>query len=606
MCGISGIVHTESITRSLLSSIANLEYRGYDSCGVALLNGNGIEVRKNTGGVEEVRSKERLELMSGNLGIAHTRWATHGGVNRENAHPHLSQSGEFAIVHNGIISNYQQLRERLGAAGMVFRSTTDSEVFVNLVEEAYARQGEVLSAFLSALKQIQGTYSIVLMSLHDPDHLYCVKQDSPLIIGLGEGCNFIGSDVNAFIEHTRKAVVMDDGEYAFVGRDHYEIHDIQNQKICRKSLLQIEWDTETTKKGGYSHYMIKEIFDEPQTVRYALDVPRQQIQELALMFSKASRGYLTGVGTTFYVCQAAQYFFSRLSGRYFPSVSSDEFAGVVPLHEGDLVLAVSQSGETYDTKTALNSAQKQGAVTAAIVNVMGSTISRMTDHVIMQGSGPEICVVSTKAALAQVVLLLRTSLELGLIEGELDEDVYASLEKDLNAFPEALSIMLNEKSGFLRNLARLTSSVKNWLFLGCGIYYPVAMESALKMKEVTYLHAEGMSAGFLKHGTLSMIESSVHSLFFVPMPEEKQLHERTLIAIEEIKTRGGTLVGLFFEGDSEADALLDHAVELPHVPVLLAPLLEMVMAQMFAYYTALDLKRNIDKPRNLAKSVTVG
>ena len=606
MCGISGIIDQKPVTRNLLTSIANLEYRGYDSCGMAMLNGKGIEVRKNTGGVEEVRSREKLDTMTGNLGIAHTRWATHGGVTTENAHPHLSQNGEFAIVHNGIISNYQKLRERLIGEGLQFRSTTDTEVFVNLVEEAFAQKNDVLGAFLEALKQIQGTYSIVLLSSHDPEHLYCVKQDSPLIIGLGEGCNYIGSDINAFLEHTRKAVVLDDGEFAVISRERYEISDVGKREEREKSILQIDWDTETTKKGGFSHYMIKEIFDEPQTARQALDVPQEQIKQLAEMFQNAPHAYLMGVGTTFFICQMAQYLFSSLSKKYFPAISSDEFNGVVPVSSGELVLAVSQSGETFDTKFSLNVAHEMGAKTAAIVNVMGSSISRMVDHVIMQGSGPEICVVSTKAALAQALLLLRTALELGNREGCLDSKSFQSHQKELESFPELISILLNEKSGFMRNLARITSSVQNWIFLGCGIYYPVAMESALKMKEVTYLHAEGMPAGFLKHGTLSMIEESVHSLFFVPPPAEVDLHNRTIIAIEEIKTRGGTLVGLYFEGDSQAKSLLDHAVELPPVPSLIAPFVQMILAQMFAYYTALDLKRNIDKPRNLAKSVTVG
>ncbi len=606
MCGISGIVHSQTITHSLLTSIKNLEYRGYDSCGMALLNGSEIEVRKNTGGVDEVQAKEHFHRMQGNLGIAHTRWATHGGVTRENAHPHLSSNGKFAIVHNGIISNYQELRERLSAEGMQFRSSTDTEVFANLVEQAFEQTDSTVSAFLHALKKVEGTYAIVLMSRHDPEHLYCVKQDSPLIIGLGEGCNYVGSDINAFLEHTRKAVVLEDGECAILGNECCEIRDVEKQVLKEKSILHIDWDRETTKKGGFSHYMIKEIFDEPQTVRQALDVPEEQVRQLAGMLRQAPQTYLIGVGTTFFVCQTAQYYFRLLSDRFFPAISSDEFPDMAPVRENDLVLAVSQSGETYDTKYSLNFAKKNRAKTAAIVNVMGSSISMLVDFVIMQGSGPEICVVSTKAALAQVVLTIRTALLLGHMDGVLDAEANAMHERDLAAFPEQISTILNEKSGFLRNLARATSKVEHWLFLGCGIYYPIAMESALKMKEVTYRHAEGMPAGFLKHGTLSLIEPAVHSLFFIPLPEQQNLHSRTMIAIEEIKTRGGTVAGLHFQGDSHAASLLDHAIELPPVPPLVAPLLEMILAQLFSYYTALELKRKIDKPRNLAKSVTVG
>ncbi|MBC8220231.1 MAG: glutamine--fructose-6-phosphate transaminase (isomerizing), partial [Proteobacteria bacterium] len=547
MCGISGIVHSENIGRNLFNSIRNLEYRGYDSCGMAMLNEGELDLRKNIGGIDEVNALENLDKMQGSIGIAHTRWATHGGVTKENSHPHLSYKQEFVIVHNGIISNYQELRERLISQDVVFESLTDTEVFVNLLEESYAELKDLERAFLAALQQIEGSYSIVMLSTHDPEHLYCVKKESPLLLGLGEGCNYVGSDLNAFLEYTRQAIVLDDGEYVVLGRDDYQIRNVQTGKIVEKVVMHIDWDVETSKKGGYSHYMLKEIFDEPQTVRQALKIPREQISGLAEMFTEASRGYLMGVGTTFYVANISQYFFSNLADRYYPALSSDEFS-VVTVESGDLVLALSQSGETYDTKTALGYAKTSGAQTAAVVNVMGSAISMMVDQVIMQGSGPEICVVSTKAALAQTFIMLRVALELGLMREFLSQDVYKKHQQDLELFPEMIQQILNEQSGFVRNIARSTSHVEHWLFLGCGVYYPVAMESALKMKEVTYKHAEGMPAGFLKHGTLSMVEPTLHSLFFVPLLEQKVLHDRTLIAMEQVKTRGGTVIGIMFQG----------------------------------------------------------
>ena len=605
MCGISGIVHSENIGRNLFNSIRNLEYRGYDSCGMAMLSEGELDLRKNIGGIDEVNALEQLDKMQGSIGIAHTRWATHGSVTQENAHPHLSYKREFVIVHNGIISNYQELRERLMSQGVVFESLTDTEVFVNLLEESYAEHSDLEKSFLAALQQIEGSYSIVMLSAHDPEHLYCVKKESPLLLGLGEGCNYVGSDLNAFLEYTRQAIVLDDGEYVVLGRDDYQIRKVETGEIVKKSILHIDWDVETSKKGGYSHYMLKEIFDEPQTVRQALKIPTEQISGLAEMFREASRAYLMGVGTTFYVANISQYFFSTLADRYYPALSSDEFS-VVTVESGDLVLALSQSGETYDTKTALQYAKKSGAKTAAVVNVMGSAISMMVDQVIMQGSGPEICVVSTKAALAQTFIMLRVALELGRMRDYLTQDVYQKHQQDLELFPEMVQQILNEQSGFVRNIARSTSHVEHWLFLGCGVYYPIAMESALKMKEVTYQHAEGMPAGFLKHGTLSMVEPALHSLFFVPLKEQKVLHDRTLIAMEQVKTRGGTVIGIMFQGDERALAVCDQAVQLPQMSALCAPLAQMIMAQMFAYYAALDLGRNIDKPRNLAKSVTVG
>lgn len=604
MCGISGIVDLEPIGTRLFTSIRNLEYRGYDSCGIATLHEGQINARKNIGGVDEVNSTEQLDQLPGTIGIAHTRWATHGGVTQENAHPHLSMRNEFAIAHNGIISNYQRLREQLVQQGFEFRSLTDSEVISNLLENAFYEEQDVEQALQSTLKKLEGTFGLVMISLHDPERIYAAKRESPLMVGLGEGTNYVGSDINAFLEYTRRAWVLEDGEYAVLGRERVIIRKFPSGKVVQKQVLQIEWDLETTKKGGYSHYMIKEIFDEPQTIRQVLKVPDEQIQKLADSLTVATQTYLIGVGTTFYVAQLGQYFFSSLASRFFPVVSSDEFHAVGQVQPGNAVLAVSQSGETYDTKHALAMAKERGAQTAGIVNVMGSSISMMVDQVIMQGSGPEICVVSTKTALAQALILLRTALLAG--GKNIPEKRRNALHQSLLDFPDLVQRVLNEKSGFVRNLANATSHVDHWLYLGCGAYYPVAMESALKMKEVTYCHAEGMPAGFLKHGTLSMVEPRVHSLLFVPPPEDAVLHERTLVAMEEIRTRGGTVVGFYFEGDEASRPLLNHSVELPPTDPVLAPVLQMIVAQLFAYYVALALNRNIDKPRNLAKSVTVG
>ena len=325
MCGISGIVHSENVGKSLLNTIRNLEYRGYDSCGMALMLDGMLDLRKNVGGIDEVNSKENLDQMKGGIGIAHTRWATHGGVNSENAHPHLSRNNEFVIVHNNIISNYQELKKKLSDSGVTFRSMTDTEVFVNLVEESYLSCNDLEDAFLSSIQQIQGSFSIVMLSLHDPEHLYCVKNESPLLLGLGEECNFVGSDLNAFLDYTKNAIVLDDGEYVILGKENYQIRKVQTRELVEKKVLKIEWDLETSKKGGYSHYMLKEIFDEPQTIRQAMKIPSKQIINIAQMLSKADRVYLIGIGTTFYVSNIGQYYFSNLSGCYFSALSSDEF-----------------------------------------------------------------------------------------------------------------------------------------------------------------------------------------------------------------------------------------------------------------------------------------
>ncbi len=570
-----------------------------------MIQNGKIDLRKNIGGIDEVNMKEHLDQMQGKIGIAHTRWATHGGVTQENAHPHLSADRKFAVVHNGIISNYQQLKERLLSEGVSFDSLTDTEVFVNLLEKSYTESNDLEQAFLVALQQIEGSFSIVMLSSHDPENLYCVKNESPLLLGLGEGCNYVGSDINAFLEYTRKAIILDEGEYVILGPDEYQVRSLKTGKKIKKNVLHIDWDVETSKKGGFSHFMLKEIFDEPQTVKQAMQIPKEQIVTLAKLFADSSRSFMMGVGTTYYVASISQYYFSALAKCYYSALSSDEFS-VVDIKQGDMVVAISQSGETYDTKNALVIAKECGAKTAAIVNVMGSAISMMVDNVIMQGSGPEICVVSTKAALAQTFIMVRVALELGLIRKKIKQKDYKNYQNEMQEFSKIIEIVLNEQSGFIRNIARDTSHVENWLFLGCGVYYPVAMESALKMKEVTYQHAEGMPAGFLKHGTLSMVESALHTLFFVPPPEQKEFHKRTLIAMEQVKSRGGTVIAIIFQGDELAQKLASQSINLPVVSSLFAPLLQMIIAQMFAYYAALDLGRNIDKPRNLAKSVTVG
>lgn len=605
MCGISGIISSENIAKDLVNSIRNLEYRGYDSCGLAVFKEGRIQIRKNIGTVNEVNKKEHLTRLMGGGGIAHTRWATHGGVTQENSHPHYSANQEFAIVHNGIFSNYQELKSELLAEGVNFRSMTDSEVFAHLIERAYHQCQDVEEAFVTALNRVEGAFATAMLSIHDPQQLYCAKNLSPLILGIGEGHNYIGSDINAFLEFTKTAVTLDDGDYAIVSKDQYCIKQLATRQTIEKKTFTINWDVETTKKGGYSHYMLKEIFDQPFTAKQALEIEISEIQKMARMVQEANQCYLVGVGTTYYVSMMGHYLFSRFANRHFPAVSSDEFQETAILTANDLMLTVSQSGETYDTKMAINYAQAQQAKTAAIVNVMGSAISMMVDNVIMQGSGAEICVVSTKAAFSQMLILLRIVLELAKSENHISPSDYQAYYHALQEFPEIVETALNEQSGFIRNLARQSSQVHNWLFLGCGIYYPVAMESSLKMKEVTYLHTEGMSTGFLKHGTLSMIEKSLYSLFFVPPPEQSEIHHRTLVAMEEIKARGGTVLGFAFEGDTKADALLDHQICLPRIHSLTAPFLQMVMAQLLAYYTALELGRNIDKPRNLAKSVTV-
>jgi glucosamine--fructose-6-phosphate aminotransferase (isomerizing) len=598
MCGISGIVGQHPVSGALLESIRNLEYRGYDSCGVAIVNRSGLVVRKDVGSVDEVDRRIHLAEVEGCVGIAHTRWATHGEVTQGNAHPHTSCGGEFAVVHNGIIANYRHLREELLSEGHEFRSATDTETIVHLIEKYSRSMGSLERAFAKALGRLEGSYAVAMVSVHEPDRIYCARFESPLLIGPQPDATYLGSDVNAFLGLTRSVIALEDGQYAILLPGQVCVKDIATRKIQPKTPLAIDWNVESAQKGGYPHFMIKEIHEQPQTVIRAMDVDAAAIDGLAALIARHRRTYLVGVGTTYYVAQMAQYYFSGLAGTFIPVISSDEFRSLAHVDGDTLVVAISQSGETYDTLDAIRFARERGARTAAVCNVMGSSLARVVDHAVIQGSGPEICVVSTKAALGQIVVLLRVAAALGRQRGETDDAV----ARDLQALPDAIQQLLDERTEEIAALARKHCHIGNWLFLGRGIYYPVALESALKMKEVTYLHAEGMPAGFLKHGTLSLIDKSFFTVMLAPSKQDGALYTATMGNAEEVKARGGYLIGTLTEDNGE---VFDEHIRLPKAPPALAPLLHLVALQLFAYFTAVALQRNVDRPRSLAKSVTV-
>jgi len=606
MCGISGVVGLKNISHILFEGLRNLEYRGYDSCGIALMNKSHLIIKKDVGGVEGFFRRENAGLKNSNIGIAHTRWATHGKVTRNNTHPFSSCDGNFAVVHNGIIANYRALKDKLVREGHRFVSETDTEVVPHLLEKYYRKSKDVEKALTQTLNVLEGTFALAIISTYRPEQIFCAKRESPLMLGIGDEIKFIGSDFNAFIDHTKNAVIIDDGEYAIVSRDSYVVKNFITREEISKPITKIEWDSETSKKGGYPHYMLKEIYEQPQTIKTALDLEEKPLDELVQMIDKSSNTYLVGVGTTFYVAKYAKYVFSALAGKFMPSVSSDEFTSLATLDRKNLVLTVSQSGETYDTITALKFAKSRKARTAAVVNVMGSTIARLVDKVILQGSGPEICVISTKAAISQMVIMNILALKLGLRKKVLTQARYKKLLGSLHELPAIIQNILNERSGFIHRIAHSYSKIKNWLYLGRGVYYPIAMESALKMKEVAYVHAEGMPGGFLKHGTLAMIDQEINSIVFIPPKEDKSLYEATMHSVEEIRARSGFVLGIHFDERGKNKKLFSEELILPPVSPSIAPLLQLVIGQLFAYFTATSLKRNIDKPRSLAKSVTVG
>ena len=606
MCGINGVVGLNNISEVLFEGIRNLEYRGYDSCGVALMSKNDLMVRKDIGGVEEFFRKQNILSAKSRIGIAHTRWATHGTVTNSNTHPFKSCDDAFAVVHNGIISNYRFLRDGLIGEGHKFNSDTDTEVIPHLLEKFYKKHKSVETALVKTLNILEGTFAIAVISTYHPDQIFCARRESPLMLGIGDELKFVGSDFNAFIDYTKNAVIMEDGEYAILSRDSYVVKSFLTREEVIKSITKIEWDSETTKKGGYPHYMLKEIYEQPQTINTALELDSKVMDEMVDMIHKSENIYFVGVGTTFYVAKFSKYLFSSLANRFIPALSSDEFISLATVDKKSLVLTVSQSGETFDTISALKYAKSKGAKTAAIVNVMGSSISRLVDRVILQGSGPEICVISTKAAFTQMIIMTLLALKLGLKKKTLKRKEYDKSLAALSELPEIIQNILNERSGFIHRIARDYATIKNWLYLGRGIYYPVALESALKMKEVAYVHAEGMPGGFLKHGTLAMIDQGVNSIVFIPPREDKELYEATLHSVEEIRARSGFVLGVHFDEGGKNKGLFSEELILPRVEPIVAPFIQLVIGQLFAYFTATALKRNIDKPRSLAKSVTVG
>ena len=601
MCGIVGAVGTEPVAGKMLEGIRSLEYRGYDSCGMALIDGDKLSVRKDAGTVNEVDKKLNFAEMPGVIGIAHTRWATHGRVNQVNSHPHLSAGGDFAVIHNGIISNYKELKQFLRGEGYEFVSETDSEVVATLLEHSYRETGDVESALVRTARRLEGSYAILAITPHDPEHIYAARLESPLMIGIGAEGNFLGSDANAFIGQTRNALPLDDGEYAVVGRDSFQVRNLITGDLVERPSFSVPWDVSESQKGGYPHFMLKEIHEQPQAIVQALSADEEKIEELADRIVESERVYLLGVGTTFYVSLYGQYLLNKLAGVFAPAVSSDEFEHTAVVSPGSLVIASSQSGETYDTMRALRFAKDGGAETAVIVNVVGSTMTRVADHSVIQSSGPEICVISTKAALAQMLILLRLAEAVARRRGVLDEETAGALREALSKLPDTVRQIINERSGIVRALANRHADIENWVFLGRGRYYPIAMESALKMKEVSYVHSEGMPAGFLKHGTLALIDESVHTLVFCPSRGESDLFDATHSSAEEVRAREGHVVGFCFDDDD----LFHERIVLPDLHPLLNPLLQLVVGQLFSYFTALALGRNIDKPRSLAKSVTV-
>ncbi|MFQ5887237.1 MAG: glutamine--fructose-6-phosphate transaminase (isomerizing), partial [Candidatus Hydrothermarchaeales archaeon] len=522
---------------------------------------------------------------------------THGMPSKKNAHPHIDCKKEIAIVHNGIISNYSELKDDLIKKGHTFSSETDTEVIVHLIEDSF--NGDLENSVRETMKNVEGSYALMFLSLKEPQRIICARHESPLILGLGNKEMFIGSDISAFLKETNKAIPLNDGEYAIIEKESYRIKNLKNGGTLEREILEVDWSPEMAEKGGFEHFMLKEIYEQPQAVVDSLNVYAQDIEKLARMIKDAKRTYIIGAGTSLHSALVAQYWFGKLCGEAVYAADSSELINLGVVDEDTLIIGITQSGETYDTLSAMRYSKTKGAKLGAIVNVIGSTATRETDHIVMQNSGMEMAVCATKTFTSQLIILLRVAIELAKLKEDIPEDQIEKLNGELQKVPENLKKVL-EKDSEIKEIAQKYCGTGNYIYIGKGITIPTAMEGALKFKEITYNHAEGMSGGLLKHGTISLIDENMITIAIVPPKGENR--SRIKSNIQEVKARGGMVIGVTC---GEAVPECDTNIVAPMCSEIISPLFLSPVCQLLAYHTAVKLGRDVDKPRALAKSVTV-
>lgn len=608
MCGIVGYVGNAQAAPFLLDGMSKLEYRGYDSAGIAVYEKGKIRVEKCVGRLDALRHKLEDRMPEGSMGIGHTRWATHGRPSDRNSHPHTDESGDFVVVHNGIIENYLMLKEKLIAKGQKFSSDTDTEIVAHLFADFY--EGDMEEAVKKVLKTIEGSYSLVFMCAAEPDKLICTKKDNPLIIGLGEGENFIASDIPAIIAKTRRTYIMSDGEIATVTKDGVWVQDINGTPITKK-VFEVNWNAEAAEKGGFEHFMLKEIYEQPKAIkdtmrgRLAENGTEINFTELGWTpedFTGISKIFIVACGTAYHAGIVGKYYLENLARIPVEVDIASEFRYRSPLVDANcLTIVISQSGETIDTLAALKEAKRLGSRTLAVTNVVGSSIAREADQVVYTYAGPEIAVASTKAYTTQLLVMLMLAVYVGRLRGTLDGNKADALAKGLHKVPEQLHDML-ENVDQIKVFARHYGSSLDAFFLGRSLDYAVALEGALKLKEISYIHAEAYAAGELKHGTLALI---VEGVPVIVLATQEDVYDKTVSNLQEVKAREAMVIAIALEGDDSIAKYADHVIYIPRADKELAPILAVLPLQLLAYYAALTRGCDVDKPRNLAKSVTV-
>ncbi|HEY8449041.1 MAG TPA: glutamine--fructose-6-phosphate transaminase (isomerizing) [Bacillota bacterium] len=608
MCGVIGYVGERPAVPLLLDGLRRLEYRGYDSAGLAVVHNGSVAVRRAVGKLDNLVQKLELEPLNGSgQGIGHIRWATHGRPSDANAHPHCDCSGDFAVVHNGIIENHAALRAELEAAGHRFTSETDTEVIVHLIESYYG--GDLAAAVRRALSRLEGSYAILVISRREPGRIVAARKESPLVVGLGHGENFIASDLPALMAHTRRALILEDGEVADVRCDAVVITDGKGREVQR-DVFTISWDAEQAEKGGYDHFMQKEIHEQPAVLRATLagritEDGRVALEELgwaADPLASVDQVFFVACGTAYHAGLVGAYLTERLARIPARAELASEFRYREPyLNERTLVVVISQSGETADTLAALRAAKAAGAQVLGIVNVMGSSIAREAGRVLYTRAGPEIAVASTKAYTTQLAAATLLAVYLARARQELDPDAARTLLEELLAVPERVNRVLALEDE-VRSLAVEIARHDDVFFIGRGLDYAVALEGQLKLKEISYIHAEAYAAGELKHGTLALIEPGVP---VVALNTQPALRDKMLSNIQEVRARGARVIAIGLEGDDALAGYADRVVRLPAAHPFVMPILAVVPLQLLAYHAAVARGADVDKPRNLAKSVTV-
>jgi len=608
MCGIVGYFGEKSAVPILVEGLKKLEYRGYDSSGIAVMEEGGIRITKSVGKLVNLEEKLSNRTYNARIGIGHTRWATHGRPSDVNAHPHMDCHGDFAVVHNGIIENYLELREWLTAEGHLFRSETDTEVLAHLVEHFY--KGDLQDAVKKMLAKVEGSYAVVVLSYKNPDIMVAARKDSPLIVGIGDGEYFIASDIPAVLKYTRKTYIMEDGEMVTVSAEGLKFCDFTTGECIEKSVFEVTWDAVAAEKGGYEHFMLKEIFEQPKALRDTLagrlnhdHVVLQEVdltpKEVAL-FNKVA---IVACGTAYHAGLIGKGLIEHWAKIPVEVDIASEFRYRAPLiDDKTLVVVISQSGETADTLAALRESKKKGARVIAITNVVGSSVAREAHDVIHTWAGPEIAVASTKAYTTQIEGMILLALYLTQAKGTMPKEWITEIISELGKIPDKAEIILKEGAERIKTLARYFEEVSSAFFIGRGLDWAVAQEGSLKLKEISYIHAEAYASGELKHGTLALITEDTP---IIALATQRDLYEKTVSNVIEVKARDAKVIGFTFEGNTDLYKSVNEIFYIPETVNELAPILTVIPLQLLSYYVSVARGNDVDKPRNLAKSVTV-